>query len=504
MDSMLMPYHRWTFRHALAALIFSGFVLLAAGPGRGQSMPPQGGGPDPFRTPDFSRRVLESGGPRYADPSGQQLVVDVQIEGNRRVPTHQVVRHVKTRKNRAFDPEVVQADVRRLISSGRFHPVRTRTRQVEGGIVVIFEVTERPTVEYLRFIGNRAIGERALNRQSGIAVGDPLNQYVVEEGRRKIEDYYRSRGFADIQVVILEGTEPAHRGVVYDISEGHLHRVSKVEFIGNDPSIVTDGRLRTLIQSKPGILWYFFRGKVEHDKIKEDKNQLRAYYRSLGFFQARVGCEKIYDDSGKWLTLRFIIDEGPRYRVRNLTIEGNSTFETQQLQDQLDLQSGDYFHLTKMNRDVNTLRDLYGSNGYVYADVRAEPRFLEDTADGQLDLVYNVDEGRQFRVGEIRVHIKGEFPHTRHSVVLNRLSFRSGDIVDIRQIRNSERRLKASQLFEINPAEGDVPQIIIRPPDLDAFDNALANDAPPAVIRGQNEDGLMDLDVFLPRMRNVP
>ena len=115
----------------------------------------------------------------------------------------------------------------------------------------------------------------------------------------------------------------------------------------------------------------------------------------------------------------------------------------------LDLKQGDYFNLETMQRDENTLRDLYGGKGHIFADIKASPRFLEQP--GELDLVYQIDEGELFRVGKINIHVAGESPNTRRDVILNRLSLRPGDIVDIREVRASERRLKASQLFITNP-----------------------------------------------------
>jgi outer membrane protein insertion porin family len=125
--------------------------------------------------------------------------------------------------------------------------------------------------------------------------------------------------------------------------------------------------------------------------------------------------------------------------------------------------------MTKMNRDVNELRDTYGAQGYIFADIQAQPRFLEEP--GELDLVYSIDEGKQYRVDRIVVNIDGEYPHTRHSVVRNRISVNPGDIIDIREVRASERRLKASQLFEVDPVRG--PTIAIRPRD--ASDGAFAD-----------------------------
>ena len=139
-----------------------------------------------------------------------------------------------------------------------------------------------------------------------------------------------------------------------------------------------------------------------------------------------------------------------------------------------------------MDRDVNTLRDVYGGQGYIFADVKAEPRFSFENP-GELDLVYNVTEGEQFRVGRINVHIAGEFPHTRESVILDRLSIRPGDIVDIREVRSSERRLKASQLFETDPQTGKEPRVVIRPPDLDDTRTATQSQRP-GTVRGQSPD----------------
>jgi outer membrane protein insertion porin family len=139
-----------------------------------------------------------------------------------------------------------------------------------------------------------------------------------------------------------------------------------------------------------------------------------------------------------------------------------------------------------MNRDLNTLVDIYGSQGHVFADVQADPRFLEEP--GQIDLIYRIQEGDVFSVSEINVNIAGEFPHTRQTVVLNRLGFRPGDVLDTRKIRDAERRLKASQLFTVNPQEGEPPKIVVRPPDPLSIGN-LANEPRPGTVRGQDPEG---------------
>jgi outer membrane protein insertion porin family len=273
-----------------------------------------------------------------------------------------------------------------------------------------------------------------------------------------------------------------------------------VSFVGN--TLASDARLKTLIQSKPGWFWFLFGGKVDPQKVEQDVQRVIDYYRALGYFKARVSREMSFDEDHQWVTLRFVIDEGPRYMIGSRQFAGNARFASEDLETRLELKPGDYFNLDVMNRDLNMLRDLYGSQGHIFADIAADPRFRFDDP-GNLDLIYNIEEGEQFRVGRINVHIAGEFPHTRESVVRNRLSLTTGDIVDIREVRNSERRLKASQLFENDPANGKAPRIVIRPPDLSEAER-LASGSVSASVRGQSPDDragalrVLDIDVFVP------
>ena len=116
-----------------------------------------------------------------------------------------------------------------------------------------------------------------------------------------------------------------------------------------------------------------------------------------------------------------------------------------------------------------------------------------------IDLVYEISEGEQYRVGRINVHIGGEYGVTKQSVVLSRLDLRPGDIIDVRKIRESERRLAASGLFLAEPAMGQMPRIEVRPQE-NSFENAVREAR--LDFRGQSPDGnepkRMDLDLYLP------
>ncbi len=182
-----------------------------------------------------------------------------------------------------------------------------------------------------------------------------------------------------------------------------------------------------------------------------------------------------------------MIDEGPRYKVRDVKLLGNSKFGTPILSEHLKLKGSQFFDQMQMNKDVGMIRDIYGGQGYIFADVQADPRFLEEP--GTLDLVYTISEGDRYRVSHINVHIEGDNPHTRNNTVLNRLSLRPGDVIDLNRLKQSERRLKASQLFLTDPTKGSAAKIVFSPPEGEDDDGESSVAGKPKKPRGSGFRG---------------
>ncbi len=438
-------------------------------------------------------------------------MVDVRILGNKSLPLEKITPFIQTRAGRKFDDDLVKEDVRRLDNSKMFVNVNTYFQRVPSGRIVIYEVLERPILLEVKFAGNSQVTKKKLQKEAVIKAGDPLDPFAVEEARRKLEDFYKRSGYDKARVTLLEGDKPQDRRAVFLINEGVKQKVQLVTFVGN--SIASDARLRTQIKTRNPYI-YLFKGELDRRELDEDVERLTAYYRGLGFFRARIGREihefdvnEHHDpdllasralrelnqlETVQWMVVTFIIDEGPRYKVRNVSVVGNTKYTSEELLTDLKLKKSEYFNQAKMTADIAALQDKYGGVGYVFADVKADPRFLEEP--GTLDLVYKVKEGDCYRVGKIDVAIKGEYPHTKITTVLNRLSLKPGDIVDIREIRASERRLRYSQLFENNPAQGNVPKIVFSPPGKEVEEEEHAEVArrpkPPPRVRSQNPDPL--------------
>lgn len=141
----------------------------------------------------------------------EEKVVDVRVDGNKAIPLHKIAPHIQTRAGRPYSPELVEEDVRRLNRTRQFVNVNTSYQRVPEGVVVVFQVIERPTLSYVKYLG-ATLKRSTLDKNSGIKVGDAIDPYMVDESRRKLEEYYQSKGFSKARVVTLEGNKPGDRG----------------------------------------------------------------------------------------------------------------------------------------------------------------------------------------------------------------------------------------------------------------------------------------------------
>ncbi len=404
-----------------------------------------------------------------------QLIAAVNFRGNSSLPTHHLKRNISTRPGRYYDPDKLQQDLQQLWKMPEIERVNgPYIEQGPDGITVTFDVEERNAVAQIEFIGNRGINDSTLRKESGLDEIGHLDVHRIRMAKSRIEELYRERGYPRTQVEITEGNESTDSQIVFLIHEDQQQRVWKVEFEGN--TVAPDGRLKSFVKAKPGIL-KLFGGLAQKKQIDQDIVRLESYYKSLGYFNVQIGRDLSESNDGRWLSIRFIINEGPRYKVREVRFIGNEQFASEDLMRLLKFKPGDEgqpeFNSARMSEDTVALRDLYGENGFVFADVQAEPRFLEEP--GYLDMVYRISEGEQYRVGQINVNYTGGNGVTRREVVLNRLSLRPGDLIDARKLRNDEIRLGSARIFATGQEPGgQPPKIVVKPADVNSSFNRMA------------------------------
>ena len=431
-------------------------------------------------------------------------VASIEFKGNQFLTGERLYGTIKTRIDRSFDATVIQEDVRSLYGTGLIRDVRLLIKQSNLGLHLTFELFERPTIATVRYIGNRMYLDKKLTKETDLKAGDALDLFSIEDAKRKIEELYHEHGFPKAHVSVLEGLQPGERNVVFYVNEGPREKIDAIEVVGNNPHLAQDARLLTLFESKAKLTNWILGGDYIPTRVESDMEKLVSYYRNLGYFQATVGRQIDYDESGHWVTLRFIVNEGPRYRITAMRVEGNQHVSSESLNQLISTRSGDYFLRGQLNEDLDALREIYGKLGYIYSTITTDIRFQETP--GELELVFSVDEGEQFKVGEIAVHISGIAPHTKNSVVLNRLSLIPGDLASNQEMRSSERRLRHSSLFNDGAMMGSPPTIVVRTEEIETNspeDSGLPPAPNPKAATGPTTDSIRGQSPERPNIQQV-
>lgn len=442
------------------AFVAALFLCVAA---EAQELPP------PANSPGPTLRSVP------AAPSLDLPVVDVRIEGNTTIPADAIARYIKTRPGRPPLPAQIREDVRALYATRWFFSVEPRYRAVDDGVVIIFRVLERPVVQNVEYRGNKKVKTKHLAARTGLKKGSPFDVSANRESVRRIEEYYREKGFAFVKIELLKGGHKDDREVIFEIDEGPKVRVGWISFEGN--TVASDAVLRTKLRTKPAIAW-FIGGQYDPATIPDDVTAIRQYYHNLGYFDVEIDHDVTFSKSRSRAFFKYTIREGDRYRIRDIVLLGNNIFDANKLKQQMELAEGDYFNIRHLNKDVRTIKRRYGELGRLFATVDAVPRFLEQP--GEADIVYRIDEDKVYRVRRIDVVINGNNPHTKRSVVLNSSLIFPGDLADPREIERTKRRIAGNGLFERGPQNGVTVDI-----------RRVAKEDAPArngVVRGQSTE----------------
>ena len=130
-----------------------------------------------------------------------------------------------------------------------------------------------------------------------------------------------------------------------------------------------------------------------------------------------------YDSKKKGLVVKIDLDEGNKYKFRNFTWEGNALYETDVLDQTLNLKIGDGYSKSIFDEAVyQNVQSLYMDRGYLYSSI--EPSFTP-IGDDSLDVHFSVTENNQVYIRNINIYGNDK---TRENVIRRELDVFPGDL----------------------------------------------------------------------------
>lgn len=353
------------------------------------------------------------------------------------------------------------------------------------GKVIVYDMEERQRIK--NFVYNEGTKEieqaKVEEKLRELSITMRLDSFVDQATEKRIANVIREmmveKGFQEAKV------EPVHEpmpgapksiALKFKVTEGPKIKLSSVDFVGN--RVFGDGKLKRKMKANKGGGFWIFPGSgiYQEDKFEEDAVSIIGFYREKGYIDANVGDPRLKhlrdssDGKTRYMTLEIPIEEGRRYRLREMTFEGNTKVPAEALRPLYKLKKGDYYNEKKIRDGIDKTREIYGAGGYMEWAPLPQPRPVppdpNDPAGAAreplVDLVMNFNEGKQYFVN--RITFLGNTT-TRDNVIRREMRLYENGVFNTEALKFSIRRL--NQLGYFKPLEDQKNIDVVKTPSAD-------------------------------------
>ncbi|HUL72096.1 MAG TPA: POTRA domain-containing protein [Vicinamibacterales bacterium] len=227
------------------------------------------------------------------------------------------------------------------------------------------------------------------------AVDDDL----LDDSVIRLEDALKADGYAKPNVTYTKDTSVAGLlGITFTIKRGPRYRVDHV--VVPEGLHVTTPTFEALFGVKSGDI-------LSTARVDAGMNQLRAKYRSLGFYDVQASIQEEEtarpDAVGEvWIVLRPQIIEGPQGLVTSIRFTRETSHVPEaDLRAHMRLKEHEPYVRTYIANDQDAISTLYVDRGFRTASVGIKPTFANDGRD--VTLTVEITEGPQITVADIQV-----------------------------------------------------------------------------------------------------
>lgn len=394
---------------------------------------------------------------RSAHADGEKIT-QVVVRGNRRIEASAILNAISIKSGDSLSSEKTDADIRSIYKLGQFQDVQVSSEPVNGGIVLVFSVIEKPIVRAVLFEGNKEIKQDKLLDGLPIRRNAIFSQKDLDGATAKLKKQYQDEGYYLVKIEpVIEQKTPTEYQVVFKVIEGKKIRISTISFEGNNS--FSARKLRGVMETKEEwfMSWLTGAGTYKEEVLRNDALLLADFYLNNGYINVKVGepSIKLADDQES-LVVSINVTEGDQYRIGEIAFKGDILYPEKEIREKLKSEPGEVFSRANLRADIGTITDMTADKGYAFNNV--DPKTKPDPEKKTLDLTFDVEKGELVYIE--RISIAGN-SKTRDKVVRREMRLMEGELYSATGFKRSKQNLMNTGYFEeanIATAKGSSPE----------------------------------------------
>ena len=243
--------------------------------------------------------------------------------------------------------------------------------------------------------GNKRIDSGAIVRKAQTKSGDIYSPAAI---RKDLKAIFAMGYFDSVNVKVEEGGEG--KKIIFQVTEKPL--ISKVEYSGISELDEKDVKEAANVNSNT---------IVNPSAINKSGEAIKTLYRSKGYYDTKVTPQISYPSKDQ-AAVKYVIEEGPKIYIKEITFVGNKSFDSKKLTDVIKtstkgllswITDSGLLKNEQLNQDSASIGSFYNNQGFL--EVKVSDPVVKQEGEW-LYITFNIEEGPRYMVGTI--DIKGD------------------------------------------------------------------------------------------------
>ena len=388
------------------------------------------------------------------------VIKEIRVEGLQRLSAGTVFNYIPLKVGDEISDSDAKTIIRALYKSKYFNDVGV---EAEDGVLII-NVSERPAISSIEFVGNKDLGSEDLSkslREIGFSEGQVYDKAMLERVQLELQRQYFSRGKYGITIESKVTALPENRvGILITMGEGTVTTIGDINIVGNISYEEEDLLLE--FQSTTGNLFSIVTrdNQYSRPKLSADLESLRSFYLDRGYVDFVVESTQVsITDDKKEMFVTINISEGQQYKIKEVRLAGDLIVKEEELFKLVVIKKDAIFSRKQVTQSSEYLTNRLGNEGYAFANINAVPKI--DKEERSVALTFFVDPGRRAYVR--RINIVGN-SKTRDEVVRRELRQQEAAYISTLDVEDSRAFIQRLGYFEdvnveMTPVAGTSDQV---------------------------------------------
>ena len=355
--------------------------------------------------------------------------------------------------------------VKRYWRHGLFSDVKISADSIVGDKIYLHvSLALRPRVSVINYVGLKKSEREDMENKLGLLKGAQITPNMIDRAKILAKRYFDDKGFKNADIEVRQRDDVSNKNqVILDviIDKKEKMKVRDIIIEGNaqlPSSKIKGGFLRKGAFAKTheaGKLSTLFKAKkFTPERWAADKKKLIEKYNELGFRDATILEDTVWNADEKHVDIHIKVDEGKKYYLRNVTWVGNTVYSTDYLNALLGMKKGDVYDQKLLNKrlteDEDAVGNQYWNHGYLFYNL--QPTEVNIVGDS-IDLEMRIVEGQQVHLNKVRINGNDRL---YENVVRRELRTKPGDLFSKEALQRSARELATMGHFDAEKVSPDV------------------------------------------------